>query len=343
MPALPESQLKSDQLVLFAQNGPMLGVETLGPRKIAVGKESAYEVSIANSGEGTAEELLVFVSLPDWAEVSATEATAGNVQAAAASSGGAVLQWRIGRLNAKGRERLLLRIIPRQSKPFDLAVRWEYKPSTSQASIEVQEPKLSLQLEGPSEVLYGKKESYRLKLANTGTGNAENVSIMLMPLGTGENVPASHKLGVLAAGEEKKLDVELTARQAGHLTIQVDVRADGGAHAELVENVLVRRADLKIDIEGPKVQFVGQQTTYAIRVRNSGTATARNVQFTASLPAGASMFPASNPQSLTPPARDWSGGSRSSGQKWSRPMSFAVFSARPARIAWRSTPRQTTI
>ena len=59
------------------------------------------------------------------------------------------------------------------------------------------------------------------------------------------------------------------------------------AHAELTENVLVRRADLKIDVEGPKVQFVGQQATYSVRVRNSGTATAKNLRLSAILPTGA--------------------------------------------------------
>ena len=71
---------------------------------------------------------------------------------------------------------------------------------------------------------------------------------MLMPIGGGENVPATHKIGLLAAGEEKVLDVELTARQAGNLTIQVDARADGGVHAELAEKVIVRRAGLKLDV-----------------------------------------------------------------------------------------------
>ena len=119
--------------------------------------------------------------------------------------------------------------------------------------IEVQEPKLSLELEGPHEVFYGKKELYRLKLANKGSGNAENVVIVVTPVGAGDNVSASHKVGLLAAGEEKSLDVELTARQGGLLTIQAEARADGGLHAELAEKVLVRRAGLKLDIAGPKV------------------------------------------------------------------------------------------
>ena len=273
--------------VLMTRKGPVLGVETLGPRRISVGKESTYEVSMINSGEVAGEELVVFVSLPEWAEVVGAEVSSGVAQANATGQTAGTVQWKLGRLDAKGRERLTLKIVPRQSRPFDLAVRWEYKPVASQATIEVQEPKLALQLEGPREVLYGKKEVYRLKLTNTGSGSAENVAIMLMPIGGGENVPATHKVGMLSAGEEKVLDVELTARQAGNLTIQVDVRADGGVHAELAEKVLVRRAGLKIDVEGPKVQFVGAAATYAIRIRNPGTAPAKNVRISVVLPAGA--------------------------------------------------------
>ena len=273
--------------VLVARKGPVLNLETVGPRKISVGKEAAYEVHVVNSGEVAAEDLIVYVSLPEWTEVAGAEASVGNAQAANDAANAGAVQWKIGHLNAKGRERLVLRIIPRQSRPFDLAVRWESKPVASQAMIEVQEAKLALQLEGPREVLYGKRQAYRLKVANTGTGSADNVAIMLMPLGGGENVPASHKLGVLPAGEEKTLDVELTARQAGNLTIQVDARADGGVHAEMTEKVLVRRSGLKVDVEGPKVQFVGLPATYAVRVRNPGNTPTKAVRLTVVLPAGA--------------------------------------------------------
>jgi uncharacterized repeat protein (TIGR01451 family) len=277
---ISEPSKKDDGGVLIARKGPVLSVETLGPRRIAIGKESVYEVSILNSGEVAADELVVFVSLPEWAEVAGAEASRGIAQASGS------VQWNLGHLDAKGRERLTLRIIPRQSRPFDLAVRWDYKPVASQAMIEVQEPKLALQLEGPREVLYGKKEIYRLKLVNAGTGGAENVVIVLMPVGGGENVPATHKIGLLAASEEKILDVELTARQPGNLTIRMEARADGGVRAELAEKVMVRRADLKVNVEGPKVQYVGVATTYAIRVCNPGTAPAQNVNLSISLPDG---------------------------------------------------------
>jgi uncharacterized repeat protein (TIGR01451 family) len=272
--------------MLFAHKGPLVSVETAGPRRITVGKESTYEVSVVNLGDVAADDLVVFVTLPETAEVIGAEASAGATQPSAAQQPAGTMQWVIKRLDVKARERLVLRIIPRQSRPFDLAVRWESKPAASQAMIEVQEPKLLLQLEGPREVLYGKQEMFRLKLTNTGNGAAENAAIMLMPIGTGENVPASHKIGTLAAGAEKVLDVELTARQTGSLAIHVEARADG-AQAELSETVLVRRPALKIDVEGPKVQYLGAVATYVIRVRNTGTAPARNVNLSIMLPPGA--------------------------------------------------------
>ncbi len=284
---LAPARTDSEGDVLVSRRGPALSVETLGPRRIAIGKASTYEVNIQNSGESAAEDLVVFVSLPDWAEVAGIEASTGTAQAnPAATQTAESLRWTIGRLDSKSHERLSLKIIPHQSKPLDLAIRWDTKPVASQASIEVQEAKLVLQLEGPRDVLYGKKEVYRLKLANSGNGAAEGVILMLMPIGGGENVPATHKLGMLAAGEDKTLDVELTARQAGNLTIQVEARADGGIHTELAEKVFVRRAGLKLDVEGPKMQFVGAATTYAVRVTNPGTAPAKNVKMAVLMPAG---------------------------------------------------------
>ena len=278
-----ETPAASENGVLFARKGPILSVETHGPRKITVGKESTYEVKIINSGDVAAEDLIVFVNLPEWAEVIGAEASAGSTQIGPSSQISAPFQWKVGHLEAKSQEKMALRIVPRQSRPFDLAVRWEFKPATSQTLIEVQEPKLEMQLEGPREVFYGKKETYRLKMINSGTGNAEGVTIKFVPVGAGENVQATYELGLLPAGEDKVIEVELTARQSGMLEIQVEAKGDAGIHAELTEKVLVRRAGLEIGVEGPKLQFVGTTATYVVRLGNPGNAPAKNINFTATL------------------------------------------------------------
>jgi len=291
LPPPPEATLSAtvdpmtgqDRGVLFARKSPMLSVQTLGPQRISVGKESVYEVVLENAGDAEADEVVVFVELPEWTDVVGADPQTGT----ASPTAGGPVQWKIGHLPANSRQRLRLRIVPRESRPFDLAVRWDYRPVTSQAMIEVQEPKLVLNLDGPSEVLYGEKEIYRMKISNTGTGPAENVMIRLLPIGSGTNQPISHNLGDIAAGDEKAIEVELIARQVGNLTIRVNVQGDAGVHAELAHEVLVRRAALQVSVEGPKVLYVGTMASYLIRVRNPGTAPAENVTLVANIPPGA--------------------------------------------------------
>jgi uncharacterized repeat protein (TIGR01451 family) len=281
----PAGRSTADE-VLIARKGPILNVETTGPRTINVGTESTYQVNMRNSGEVAADDLVLYVTVPEWTEVLGVNVSAGEAQMPETNRGGAIA-WKVGHVDAKSQQRLTIRLVPRQNRPFDLGVRWEFKPIATQAMIEVQEPKLSLKLEGPREVQYGKKEIYRLKLSNTGNGNAENVLLVLTPVGAGDNLPASHKVGLLPAGEEKSLDVELTARQTGTLTIQAEARADNGVRTDLEEKVLVHRAALKLNVEGPRVQFVGSVANYVVHIRNTGTAPARNIRFTILLPNGA--------------------------------------------------------
>ena len=256
-------------------------------------------MQIDNAGGVAAEEVVVSVGLPESADIAGVETSAGTSRVSPPGNGGTWIQWNLSRLEAKGRERLVLRLVPRQNRPFDLAVRWDCKAAASQATIEVQEPRLALRLEAPSEVTYGKKAVFKLKLSNSGNGAAENVLLTLLPLGSGDNRPVSHHIAALAAGEERVLEVELTARQTGILTIQVGVKADAGAHAEVAERVLVRRAGLQVAAEGPAVQYVGAAATYRIHLRNPGNASARNVRLAADLPPGGKYLAGSEGARLT--------------------------------------------
>ncbi|NQU24526.1 MAG: hypothetical protein HQ567_24855 [Candidatus Nealsonbacteria bacterium] len=286
--AAPQGSVgRAGQGVLLAQTSPVLGVRTTGPKRISVGKEATYQVTIQNSGDEAADEVVVFVQLPDWADVMGAQTRTGAMRTPPPGETVGPLEWEVGNLPARGSETLLLRIIPRERRPFDLGVRFAYKPVASQTMIEVQEPKLEMSLNGPRDILFGKKELYRLQLANVGNGDAENVMIKLLPIGGVGGQAVSHHLGTLQAGQQRAIEVELTARQVGDLKIRVDVAGDAGLHAELAEDVFVRRAGLKIDVQGPSVQYVGTEAEYRVQVRNSGTATAHNLQFAANIPTGA--------------------------------------------------------
>jgi len=276
---------ESDNL-LIARQSPILSIQTHGPRRITVGKEAPYEVVIQNSGTVAANDLVVTIELPSWAEVLAAEASIGATQLPEAGEKAGQFLWRVGRLEPRAQEKLVLRIVPRESRPFELGVRWSFTPQRSQTEIEVQEPKLAIRLEGPREIVHGQRQIYKLIMTNTGNGSAENVMISLASKGAGDQVSASHKLGTLSAGEKKVLEVELIPRSPGQLTLEVQLQGDGNAQASLSEIITVRKPELRLMLTGPTEHFVGAPAVYRLQAANPGNAPAKNVQVTLQLPEG---------------------------------------------------------
>jgi uncharacterized repeat protein (TIGR01451 family) len=272
--------------VLFTRQSPILSVETAGPRSITIGKEATYVVSVTNSGDAAAQDVKVAIRIPPWTEVIGATGTSGAAQAVAGKSE-EPLTWNVPRLESKGKEQLTLRLVPRESRPFDLAVQWTFSPVASQAMVEVKEPKLAMAVAGPEEILYGETKVYKLSLSNPGTGDAENVVLMLSPVDGGGGSPTRHEIGNIAAGENKLVEVELTARQAGTLAIKGTATADGSLRTEAAQQILVRRAGLKVATDGPELKFAGTVASFNIMVKNPGNATADSVQIAALLPTGA--------------------------------------------------------
>jgi uncharacterized repeat protein (TIGR01451 family) len=280
--------------VLISRHSPILSVETIGPPSLTVAKESAYTVMVRNSGKVAADQLGITIRLPRWAEVTATDASKGSVGPGAAHPEILTLQWQLGRLEAESEEKLALRIVPRESRPIDLAVEWDYTPAATQAKIEVHEPKLDMQLVGPREVLFGQPEVYRLELRNTGTAAAENLEISMLPMGNGNGMPVRHKLGTLAAAEERVIEVEMTGHETGTLNVKVDINGDRGVQAHLDEAIVVVRPDLQMEIAGPPMRYVGTEVTWQVRVANAGTTSAENVEVVATIPGGAELVSSSH-------------------------------------------------
>ena len=93
------------------------------------------------------------------------------------------MQWQIARLDRRAGETLEIRLIPRENRPLELGVTWTVAPVGSRAVVEVQEPKLQLEVAGPNEVYFDRPQVFKLTLSNPGTGPAENVKIELLPPG----------------------------------------------------------------------------------------------------------------------------------------------------------------
>lgn len=282
-----------DPGVLVTSAAPAITSDIRGPRQIAIGREASYRVRLQNQGGSPANAVVATVRIPSWAEVANTTATSGVVRQIAADDSAAILQWQIPRLNAQGGETLSLDLVPRVSRPLELGVTWTHDPVHTRTVVEVQEPKLKLEVTGPDEVLFNKSHVYRLTLSNPGTGVAENVKINLLPPGGGQETVSTFDVGDLKPGVSKTAEVELTAREAGKLSVQAVAIADGSLKSAALKEIFCRKPELEVDWRGPETQYSGTAATYFFRVRNPGTAAADDVSVRVSLPAGAEFVSAS--------------------------------------------------
>jgi hypothetical protein len=282
--------------LLFTQQAPMLVSRVTGPAQIVIGREAAYRVTIANRGDANADKLIAKIIAPQGAEIVGTTASVGAVTRPNIGIDPGRIEWRMERLASGKLETLDLVLVATSGKPIELGVSFEHAPVGSRTLVEVQEPKLELALSGPEEVQFAKPQLYRLTLTNPGTGAAENIVIKLTPPGAAASAPITHKLGDLAAGATKSVEIELTARDPGQLAMHATATATGGLKASAEKALFCRRAELVVDWRGPQQKYAGSSASYFFRVRNPGTAIAEQVDFRVELPSGFEFTSASEGQ-----------------------------------------------
>lgn len=276
--------------IQLSSKNPELRVDTNGPRAITIGKQATYTVTVTSLNDTEAHELVISIELPEWIQLVNSDATIGAARQESDAERRTRITWTVDRLPGRAQEQLVLNVIPQQSRAFDLLVEWAILPTQSLASVEVLEPRLTMALTGPKDVLYGATNVYTITLGNPGTGDAENVVVSLAPLaGSGEPVKSA-PIGTIEAGGQKTFEVQLTARQTGQIEIHADAIADGGLRAEAAEAVLVRRANVQVSVTGPNLVYAGSVASYQVRVANIGNATANEVLAAVILPAGSNYL-----------------------------------------------------
>lgn len=292
-PRQPAAQ-DDEENILLSNRSPVLVVKTHGQPTIKVGRVATYYVSAANIGDLAAEDVVVSVNVPNWAEITRNQATSGMVRIEPSESGDNILKWSLSDLKPKNQQRLRIDLIPRSSQSIDLGVTWNFKSVSALAQIEVQEPKLSLAVTGPADILYGETKMYSISVSNPGSGDAENVVLTLLPIQEGTGSAGSRELGTIKAGARRNIEVELTARQAGDLAVRATATGDGGLQAEGQQQVRVRRANLVVQALGPARKYAGTEARYTIKISNTGDATAQNIVAVAALPMAAQYVKSSH-------------------------------------------------
>ncbi|MEE3369888.1 MAG: hypothetical protein VX346_11135 [Planctomycetota bacterium] len=284
----PVKRMNNSVNSLFVGRTPDIQVVAMGPKSIIVGKPATFEIRVKNPSarsvgrfDGIAHDVVLRMDIPDAIDIRASETSDGSVGTQSQPEGGQGVVWELGELAAGQEESLRLVLLPTAAVVFDFAVDWSQRPQNSTTAIEVQVPRLEMAISGPTDVNFGETRVYAIEISNPGSGPAEGVEIRLGP---GAANQEAKTLGTLAAGARRKLEVEMTARDAGMMEISATATAVGGLEVVSRKQVKVRRADLQVETTGPKLKFAGTAATYRVSVSNAGNAVARSVVATAILP-----------------------------------------------------------
>lgn len=291
-----EGEIGSTAQVTFAAQAtsrsictrPQLTVEHTAPPKVLIGESLTIGITVANPGSGPATGVTIEEDVP-----------AGLTHVA-----GSQLEYEIGTLR------------PGESKRLELSVKAD-KPglientivakgegnllASHKVQIEVIAPQLEVDVNGPKKRFLERQATYTVSIANPGTAPARDVELVAyLPRGMkfiesdsqGTYDVAQH--AVFWSLEElppaKAGSVKLTTLpvEPGEQRLRIEGRADLGLAVAGEQTVQVEQsAELLHTVkDADEVIEVGSETSYEIRVTNTGTKAATNVSVTAILPAG---------------------------------------------------------
>ena len=260
---------------------PGIVVQSFGPEAIGINKLSTYKVTVTNSSNMDAGKIIIGVQLPEWVELQNINTTIGNHEITDGIEEPR-LRWSVDNIAARTTHTLGISAVARTPDPFDMQVRWAFAPQIGSTHIRVTQPQLAMKISGPTELLFGEKAIYDVTISNPGTGAAEQVTVALPEALGGER----ELIGDIKAGGEKRFNVELSARTAGELSLMTTAFAEGNIKTTANHDIVVRRANLAMTIEGPPMKYAGSVGQDKLMIQNNGDATATNVVGIVALPIG---------------------------------------------------------
>ena len=281
----------------FSVQEPLISVEVSGPETIEVGQQAGYVVKVSNPGTGLANNVVIQAAIPEGLE----------------HRSGSILSIDIGTLNAGESRQAKLSLTAVKGGVQDVAVRaiaaGDLTDETT-ATVTVAEPQLKISINGPEEQLTGRTSDYTMTVANAGGVPSENVRAKYrIPEGFefvsanrgGKYGKTDHSIewfvGTLQPDGSSDFSLTLRATKPGELLHQAGVISEHGQVTMCDYNTVVEgmaALDLKI-VSSSKDLAKGDDVTWEVHIRNTGSRAASNVGMSCELPSGIQLVDAEGP------------------------------------------------
>ncbi len=293
---LAEASYSSGLRNRIAVIAPALDLQLEVPAVAATGEDIPLELTVRNTGSGDAKDILVNSTLP-----------AGLMT----DSGDQTVAIPVGTLRSG--ESKTVRILARASKAgeykasAEASMRHGATIASPERTVLVQEPNLALTVAGPSKAFIGRPSRWTLTLANTGGGDAKDVTVehevpdgmtfvnaSMTPDVSGSNL--SWNVGDVSAGASKTIEMYLQAEEAGAAEVRARVAGDDAAVSGSSKVSLQGVSALQLEIDDlTDPVLVGDSLTYHVKVYNQGSAPGSQVKVSVQLDEGMQLVRAQGP------------------------------------------------
>lgn len=266
--------------VNFTQETPHIETRWTKQSDINVGQPCDLMLTVKNSGNANASDVVVDVFFPRTVRLTAASPKPAKAQSS--------VVWEFPSLDAGEEREIHITMIP--SQRGELIANANVRFSTAATTVlAVEEPMLKLAMKGPSQVMMGEPASHVVTVSNPGTGVAHNVTVEVT-IPEGLEHPKGKRLkmdlGSVNPGEQRSVRLSMTAVAGG--SHKVNVVATSGTELRQTADaaIAVLAPSLNLTVDGPAIRYVGRDARYSLKLTNDGQAVTNNVRAMYVVPKG---------------------------------------------------------
>jgi uncharacterized repeat protein (TIGR01451 family) len=293
--AVPTMNGPADGYTLPADRLPVgrqtlgLSVEVIAPAVMNVGHAASIKIMVKNTGVADASAVRVRYDLP-----TALELVTSQPEQQRTTPDDPMLFWVLNTLAAGSEQIITLKVKPKEVSTIDHTALVTLMVGGRSRTV-IQKPELMVEMPPPTprSVLKGQQATFRISVTNPGSGPARDVLIQaklssgLRVDGAGGSDSVDQTIAILQPKETVELDALIVDTVAGGdqtCTVTAssrDVTTDG----KKTQALTVLRPELALTLEGPTTRYTDTIAEYRVNVTNPGTAAAKKVRVTVTLPA----------------------------------------------------------
>ncbi|MDO5580438.1 MAG: hypothetical protein Q4G69_04845 [Planctomycetia bacterium] len=249
------------------------------PEEVQVGQKSLFRILVKNIGEKRARNVVLREEIPAKTFFESADPVVSPTPQGE-------LIWKDFDLAPNEERTFAYTAVPQEEGELGSIASISFSTDVSGKTV-CTRPNLQVDVKAPKSIVIGEELPLEILISNTGTGAANDLMLT-------EKVPAGlthpggsvleNKIERIAPGEAKKLTLTLKSTAPG-TAANILLLSDGkGYSKEVKTEIRVNAPELLLQITGSKQRYLDRESTYTLKITNPGSAAAKNVSLTATLP-----------------------------------------------------------